>query len=253
LLGLNDLFQPEEFLSVEFAPSSLKVARAQPDGSSLSVDYVDRESVDPDGSDRVEKYTRALTTLRERRSFAGINQVAFSLPTSGIIVRPLELPSVSDDRLDRAVRYEVEDKDSEIPFSPGDVVMDYEVVERTEKETRVVLAVVAVVPSPPSSLHPATVADIAAPAAARNRLRGVELPSAIPIGFPDWMEKSLPLRRRGEKSPGTHLDAANAGSRDDGSRGRSSRRERWPRGRTRALRDELEFNFGAFISTRTTT
>lgn len=142
MLGLTDLFQSEEFLSVEFAPSSLKVALAQPDGSSLSVDYVDRESVDPDESDRVEKYTRALSTLRQRRSFTGINQVAFTLPTSGVIVRPLELPAVSDDRLERAVRYEVEDKDSEIPFSPEDVVMDYEVIERTEKETRVVLAVV---------------------------------------------------------------------------------------------------------------
>ncbi len=71
-----------------------------------------------------------------------MDQVAFSLPTPGVIVRPLDLPAVSDDRLDRAVRYEVEDKDSEIPFSPEEVVMDYEVVERTEKETRVVLVVV---------------------------------------------------------------------------------------------------------------
>lgn len=140
MLGFDDFFRSRDFLSVEFGSSSLKVARARPDGSSMRVDLADREAVDDlSDSNRVEKYTEAFRSILDRQSISGSRNVGLTLPTSGVIVRHLDLPAVSDERLSRVVQYEAE---SHIPFSVEDVVMDYHVAVRDEEETQIILVVV---------------------------------------------------------------------------------------------------------------
>jgi type IV pilus assembly protein PilM len=133
------MFQSDDFLSIDFSSSALKVARAQTSGSSLQVDFADQEEVRNLSDDnRVEKYTEALKSIKSRNSFSGGQKVMFSLPTSGVIVRHLELPAMTDERLSDVIQYEAE---SHIPFPLEEVVMDYHVLEKTEEETRLVLVV----------------------------------------------------------------------------------------------------------------
>lgn len=140
MLGFDDFFQSRDFLSVEFGSSSLKVAHARPDGSSMRVDLADREAVqDLSESNLVETYTEAFRSILERQSISGGRNVGLTLPANGVIVRHLDFPSMSDERLSQVIQYEAE---SHIPFPVEDVVMDYHVVVRNDEETQIILVVV---------------------------------------------------------------------------------------------------------------
>ncbi len=130
----------EDYLSIDFGASAIKIARANFSGSEVNVTLSDSHPVPTVSPDEfVEVHSEILGKLIDRNSISSGSKVVLALPANNVIVRRMELPAMPEERLAQAIRYEAE---SHIPFPLDQVVMDHHVIEKSEEGTDLILSAV---------------------------------------------------------------------------------------------------------------
>lgn len=139
------LFPFPEFLQlpivgIDISDRSIKYAELMRSGSELKLKNFGYKGVEKEisGKGEIKNKEELIKVLKSLKQSLSNHYAAVSLPEEKVYLKVVSLPMMGRDKIRQALRVQLEEL---VPFSPGDVVFDFEVIKQTDVSLDVALTV----------------------------------------------------------------------------------------------------------------